>query len=478
MLLGPPSLEFAPYGRVPGSRLRKDVRQGTIDQDPEFKDFLESLTNPITKATTGEEGDGTDQKKEKVKTTPLIQFLRDKKANKGKETALPAKGSKHARQDSKDVKADKTQAQSKKVLSRSEKESPPDKKGGKESKADRLAREAVKVLTKQVPNANANAKISEKSATQAPAKETTPTPAAERKRERGSVRGAAAILQRDLGIAPPGGRRRQKPTSPEASKAAPVIATPPAQSEPEASAGPKTLAQVPQSPKPTPTKPNSAVPPTGPAISRHAQKQAQTPSVAPSAKPPHTPSSPKPVSSGTQAFLKHANPSQGITEQLLQEAFSVYGKLTKVEIDKRKGFGYLDFEEPEGLQKAIQASPVKIAQGQVQVLERKSVPNLASRNVRGGGNGVATRGGHAAPAQTPPSVPAAGRGIPQGPAQRPPPQGPRGGRGRQAHRGGMGRGGGHANAPSRTNSTASNPAPTAAAAPPTGPAATAPAETT
>lgn len=478
MLLGPPSLEFAPYGRVPGSRLRKDGRQGTIDQDPEFKDFLESLTNPITKTTTAEEGDGTEQRKEKVKITPLVQFLKDKKANKGKESALPAKGSKHARQDSKDVKADKTQAQSKKVLTRSEKELPPDKKGGKESKADKAAKEAVRVLTKQATTTNA--KTSEKSATQIPAKATTPTPPVERKRERGSVRAAAAILQRDLGIAPPGGgRRRQKPASPEASKATPVTAAPPttSPSEPEAPAGPKTSTQVPPSPKPTPTKPSGAAPPTGPATSRHAQKQVQTPPIAPPVKLPHTPSSPAPLPSGTQAFLKHANPSQGITEQLLQEAFSVYGKLTKVEIDKRKGFGYLDFEEPEGLQKAIQASPVKIAQGQVQVLERKTGPNLAARNVRGGGNNAAVRGGHGVPAQTPPSAPAAGRGIPQGPAVRPP-QGPRGGRGRGVHRGGMGRGGGHANTPARSNSAASNPAGAAATAPPMGPTSAAPAEST
>ncbi|KAH7385798.1 hypothetical protein BKA66DRAFT_75887 [Pyrenochaeta sp. MPI-SDFR-AT-0127] len=48
-LVGPPTLEYAPYPKMPGGRRRNDNRQSTIDQDQEFKDFLESLTNPITK---------------------------------------------------------------------------------------------------------------------------------------------------------------------------------------------------------------------------------------------------------------------------------------------------------------------------------------------------------------------------------------------------------------------------------------------
>jgi len=86
-----------------------------------------------------------------------------------------------------------------------------------------------------------------------------------------------------------------------------------------------------------------------------------------------TASNPTPTSTSTsrQAFLKHANPSQGITEPLIEAALSAFGTIEKVEIDKRKGFAYVDFAEPEGLQKAIAASPVTVAQGAVQVLERK-----------------------------------------------------------------------------------------------------------
>ncbi|KAL8865591.1 MAG: hypothetical protein Q9174_006809 [Haloplaca sp. 1 TL-2023] len=89
VLLGPPSVEFAPYSKIPHTKVRKDARQGTIDQDPEFIEFLESLTNPVAKPSTVDQRTGVGANgKEKVTTTPLIQYLKDKKANKGKETAV------------------------------------------------------------------------------------------------------------------------------------------------------------------------------------------------------------------------------------------------------------------------------------------------------------------------------------------------------------------------------------------------------
>lgn len=48
-----------------------------------------------------------------------------------------------------------------------------------------------------------------------------------------------------------------------------------------------------------------------------------------------------------------------------------FGSVTFLEIDKRKGFAYVDFSDAEALLKAINASPISIAQGTVQVLERK-----------------------------------------------------------------------------------------------------------
>ena len=68
-LVGAPALEYAPYPKMPGGRRRNDNRQGTIDQDQDFKDFLESLTNPISKPAAPE---GEQAKDVKVKTTPLI----------------------------------------------------------------------------------------------------------------------------------------------------------------------------------------------------------------------------------------------------------------------------------------------------------------------------------------------------------------------------------------------------------------------
>ena len=46
-LVGPPTLEYAPYTRVPLGKRRADARQGTIDQDAEFIDFLQSLESPV-----------------------------------------------------------------------------------------------------------------------------------------------------------------------------------------------------------------------------------------------------------------------------------------------------------------------------------------------------------------------------------------------------------------------------------------------
>src|SRR5690554_1102150 len=73
-LLGPPSLEYTPYTRIPSGKRRTDARQCTIDLDPEFMDFLESLANPTS---TKEDDNEPVTKGEKVTTTPLVQYLKD-----------------------------------------------------------------------------------------------------------------------------------------------------------------------------------------------------------------------------------------------------------------------------------------------------------------------------------------------------------------------------------------------------------------
>ena len=78
---------------------------------------------------------------------------------------------------------------------------------------------------------------------------------------------------------------------------------------------------------------------------------------------------------------------------MLETAFSAFGAVVKAEIDKKKGFGYVDFAEPSGLQKAIAASPVTVAQSQVVVLERKMNPGGEKSRNKGGGESQQQAGG-------------------------------------------------------------------------------------
>ena len=142
-LIGPPTVEFAPYSRTPGGRRRTDARAGTIDQDAEFMAFLEGLANPITSKDENSEGpiDGTTAKSEKVTSTPLVQFLKDKKASKNKESAAKA---------AKKQELQLTKGKSTKDNVGSVQEG---KKKGKDLKPDRAveraAKEAVKILNRE-----------------------------------------------------------------------------------------------------------------------------------------------------------------------------------------------------------------------------------------------------------------------------------------------------------------------------------------
>ncbi|MCJ1286375.1 hypothetical protein MMC26_005720 [Xylographa opegraphella] len=417
-LLGPPSVEFAAYGRVPNAKPRKDARQGTIDLDPEFIDFLESLTNPTTKPAPVEGGSDMEPKKEAVTVTPLIQYLRDKKANKGKEAAVTAKAAKHNRNDSKESKS--SQGSEKKTPPKNGNTTSPqiEKRSVAAIKVEKAAREAVKLLNKQVQSVNKNTSASP--APSPPSKDVptpppAPAPTPERKRERGPMN-AAARIQRDLGLAgSPGGRRRRDvPVANPASSTTTNVSKPPVTTQSPGNPTSNIASPIsnvalgqatPQVNVPKSANPVTTQPPTGPAASRSTHKPPNANSPRP--QQPPVSASPKailPASTSTQAFLKHANPSQGITEPLLEEVFANFGTITKVEIDKKKGFAYIDFADPEGLQKAIAGSPVKVAQGQVVVIERKTGPTLQARNIRGGPALTANRGGGA------PTGPRGGRG--------------------------------------------------------------------
>lgn len=361
VLLGPPSLEFAPYAKTPGTRVRKDARQGTIDQDPDFIAFLESLTQPLSKPAPVDSAENQD-KKDSVVTTPLVQFIKDKKASKAKDHAA-SKAAKHSRD--KEAKQEKVQA--KKLLQRPDKEAPAAPVTEKKAKSEKGSKESVKAA-KQAAAATTK---SGKASASAAAKESTGTPT-ERKKERGNVAAATKILQRDLGISPAGGRRRGKDGSAETGSSKNESSR---ESSAPAAEGIK---------KETPAKPGknsrqAKDSKDGEATSSKTTEAPTQPAKQPKAKPAASPSPPS-----TQAFLKHANPSQGVTEALLEKAFSPFGTVTKTEIDKKKGFGYVDFAEPEGLQKAMAASPVSVAQSQVVVLERKANPGgEKSRKARG-----------------------------------------------------------------------------------------------
>ena len=404
-LLGPPSVEFAPYGRVPNGRPRKDGRQGTIDQDPEFIDFLESLTNPVTKPPkpADQENDGI-KGAEKVTVTPLVQFLKDKKANKGKES-VAVKNAKQARLD-KETKAAAAKENAQTAQS-------PKKKSAQAVKVEQAARDAVKALNQQAGNAKAPAAppAAPKAQIVHPpvAPNSTATSAlASKQRERGNASAAARILQRDLGIggnprgragrlgAATGPARNVTNTQAPTKTASPAVSSATSGAPTEATTAmeadtPSTAANPPSE---TQKKPAPTQPPRGPAAAR-----TQPPRSTSTAAPQHTPAINKATaaaSTSTQAFLKHANPSQGITEPLLEEAFKPFGAISKVEIDKKKGFAYVEFTEAESLQRAIKASPVKVAQGSVQVLERKTGSTLQARNnARGNNNAMVNSGtGH------------------------------------------------------------------------------------
>lgn len=391
VLLGPPALEFAPYAKAPGSRVRKDARQGTIDQDPEFIAFLESLTQPITKPATVDSLE-PDEKKASVVTTPLVQYIKDKKASKAKETAA----SKSAKRSEKESKQEKVQA--KKLLQRPDKKLASGPSSEEKPKGEKASKESSKAARQAASGISTKGGKPSSSST---TKENASAAASERKRERGSVAAAAKILQRDLGLAPSSGRRRGKgsvndtgSTKNENSRESSVPATEgskrDAPSKPGKSAASSTKTKDRDGESPSGRQSSSATPPVNATTTTPSTKPAKGAKLKVTAGPTPT---------ATQAFLKHANASQGVTEALLEAAFAPFGTVTKVEIDKKKGFGYVDFAEPEGLQKAMVASPVSVAQSQVVVLERKANPGGEKARKGGGGGGGGGSGGRGETAQ-------------------------------------------------------------------------------
>ncbi|KAI9761223.1 MAG: hypothetical protein M4579_001143 [Chaenotheca gracillima] len=412
-LLGPPTVEFAAYGKVPTTGRRTDARQGTIDQDPEFIAFLESLTNPVSKPSATD-SHAEDSKKEDASTvTPLIKFLKEKKASKGKDSAS-GKGSKNARSEGKSSRGERgaekrSSAKGAKILAAQ------GRAGSKGAKTDDAAQKAVQVLNREATTIAKKGKPAPSSTgSGAEAKEaaTTPkAPAAEKKRERGNASAAARMVQRDLGLGPGAGSRRgARKDGASATKGGTEPAKPATASTsgaPVDQNSSQTSTKSGNSKAPNERRPKKAAgadtsqrkessganPPTGPANPTAIMKKTKSGpnpgndsttaanGSTETAKPP-----PKAINAaaGTQAFLKHANPSQGVTVPLLQSAMEAFGPVTKVEIDEKKGFAYVEFGNADTLQKAMKSSPVKIAEGQVTVLERRERGPSGSSGAKGG----------------------------------------------------------------------------------------------
>jgi regulator of nonsense transcripts 3 len=362
---GAPMLGFAMNQRVPlqqgKQRARADNRQGTIDQDAEYMAFLEAETQPIPKASAIDSANAEKKDEEggkvKVKSTPLIEDLRERKANKAK--AAASKAEKADRKGKGDAKGEESAPAAATTGG---------KKGDK-AKVEQAAKEVAKTANKQAAgkqsqnnsaatNANASANNASQKAAQTPAKgrrgaaqqnakatattaaaaaaqtppaqQTTPAgPAAQRgpaQRQRGNnAEGIKKMLQKDLGIKP---------------KAA--AADPPAQT------GTAAAARNPANNQQTPAQPKT------PAQTPKQQQQQQ----ASNSGPP-------------KAYLKHANPSQGMTEILIQQALAQFGEMNNVTIDPRKGTAIAVFKTQEGLKKAVQAKKVPVAKGAVEVIEFK-----------------------------------------------------------------------------------------------------------
>ncbi|CAL9058276.1 unnamed protein product [Musa banksii] len=82
-------IEYAPSQRVPKPWSKKDVCEGTLSKDPEYMDFLGLLSKPVEHLPSAEiqlerkEAERAGGTKESLIVTPLMDFVRRKRAAKG-----------------------------------------------------------------------------------------------------------------------------------------------------------------------------------------------------------------------------------------------------------------------------------------------------------------------------------------------------------------------------------------------------------
>ncbi|KAK3392420.1 Smg-4/UPF3 family-domain-containing protein [Sordaria brevicollis] len=239
VLILPPTVELSIHKKIPSDKKRLDNRQGTIDQEPEFMAFLESLANPEAHKNTDAAGETnaeeTPTKPEKVTTTPLVEYLKEKKAQRAKEAALARSAKQHARQES---QGGKTKAATATITLEELKKRAREAKGERADKASERPRDNVKILTKRGGASSAtadaakaantvasqiqeNARSSSKNDAQTKAAQsssqsaTHSTPSGDAtselpKNRRAGIAAAARILQRDLGLSPGNAHRKAR----------------------------------------------------------------------------------------------------------------------------------------------------------------------------------------------------------------------------------------------------------------------------
>jgi len=82
------AVEYAPSQRVPKALSKKDGREGTIDKDPDYMQFLEQVSKPVENLPSAEiqlerkEAEKAAAGKESPIVTPLMVFIRQRRAAK------------------------------------------------------------------------------------------------------------------------------------------------------------------------------------------------------------------------------------------------------------------------------------------------------------------------------------------------------------------------------------------------------------
>ncbi|XP_056163318.1 regulator of nonsense transcripts UPF3 isoform X3 [Syzygium oleosum] len=82
-------VEYAPSQRIPKQTSKKDGREGTIMKDPEYLEFLEFIAKPVENLPSAEiqlerrEAERSGIGKEAPVVTPLMDYVRQKRASKG-----------------------------------------------------------------------------------------------------------------------------------------------------------------------------------------------------------------------------------------------------------------------------------------------------------------------------------------------------------------------------------------------------------